>query len=87
MNSDVIAPPTPSLVAVRPDGAHAVVATFADGQRRRFDLAPHLGLPAFAPLRDPAVFGAVALQGTWAIEWPGEIDIHRDTLYFDGEPL
>ena len=63
------------------------MATFADGQKRRFDLAPHLDLVAFESLRDSAVFGAVALQGTWAIEWPGEIDIHRDTLYLDGEPL
>lgn len=77
---------TPKLVRVEPREDYALAVTFENGERRVFSLAPYLDLPVFRPLRDPARFREVALQGAWAVEWPGEVDIHRDTLYLEGLP-
>lgn len=65
---------------VRP--GYTVRVVFADGEVRDVDITPLLDTPAFAPLRDPELFGQVAideLSGT--IVWPGDLDLDRDVIY------
>lgn len=50
-----------------------------DGQQGYFDMTPHLALPGFSALRDPAYFNRVAiLYG--AATWPDGEDIAPETL-------
>ena len=41
----------------------------------------------FAPLRDPKIFGQLKIGegGRW-LEWPGEVDICADSLWYQAHP-
>ena len=59
---------------------------FAGGRKARFDIAPYVHAPVFAPLKDPDYFSkAVVSHGT--VEWPGGIDFDPDTLYLDSQNI
>ena len=59
---------------------------FADGRCAKFDIAPYIDAPVFAPLKDPDYFSrAVVSHGT--VEWPGGIDFDPDTLYLDSHSI
>ena len=66
---------------------YTVRVTFTDGTGRDIDLEPYLRGPIFEPLRDPANFGAVAVDpelGT--IVWPNGADLCPDVLYHGRPP-
>lgn len=79
--------PVPSLLKVsdvRPLPAHGLWLRFSDGSEKTFDFSALLSQPAFAPLRDEALFHTVYLDHgvpTWA---NGEIDIAPEYLYAHG---
>lgn len=63
----------PEMVAVIARPEHTV---------RDVDIAPLLDSAAFAPLRDPALFGQVKVdEETGTIVWPGDVDLDPDVIY------
>ena len=72
----------PEMVAVIARPEHTVRIVFADGEVRDVDVTPLLATPAFAPLRDPAVFEQVKVdEQTGTITWPGDVDLDPDVIY------
>jgi hypothetical protein len=68
---------------------YGLSVTFPDGTSRRVDLATLLeavGGPVFGPLRDPAYFAQVYIEG-FTVAWPNGADIAPEALYTDFEPL
>ncbi|MCW3020222.1 MAG: hypothetical protein JWN10_2530 [Solirubrobacterales bacterium] len=46
------------------------------------DITPLLDTPAFAPLRDPAMFEQVKIDDqTGTLTWPGDLDLDPDVIY------
>ena len=77
---------TPDVIAVRALPDYALLAQFATGEWRRFDMRAFLDYPAFAPLQDAALFQRAHVQhGT--VAWTEEIDLSPDTLYLRGHAV
>lgn len=77
---------TPDVIQVRPLPGYVLLAQFATGEWRRFDLRQYLHYPAFAPLQDPGLFQRARVQhGT--VVWTDEIDLSPDTLYLRGQVM
>jgi len=75
---------TPDVVAVKTLPDYTLLAQFATGEWRRFDMRGLLHYPAFAALQDPALFARAHVQhGT--VAWTDEIDLSPDTLYLRGQ--
>ncbi|TVQ93587.1 MAG: DUF2442 domain-containing protein [Chromatiaceae bacterium] len=75
---------TPDVVTVKVLSDFQLQAIFADGAVRRFDMKPYLQYPAFAALRDEALFQRAAVRhGT--VAWSDDIDLSPDTLYLKGD--
>ncbi len=74
----------PNLKAAIPLADYMLLLTFEDGEQRVFNVRPYLQYPAFAPLKEPFVFQQVRMiwEGE-GVEWPGEIDLSKDTLFLD----
>ncbi len=63
---------------------YVLLLTFNNGERKTFDVAPLMELPAYKPLTGR--FNAAHVEfGT--VVWPGDIDISPDKLYLQGTPL
>ena len=74
---------TPDVISVKVVPNFQLQATFADGAIRWFDMEPYLHYPAFAALRDEALFyRAFVRNGT--VTWSDDIDLSPDTLYLKG---
>lgn len=56
--------------------------TFANGEKRIFDVSPYVAYPAFKRLANPAFF-SLAHTDHGTVAWPGKIDICPDTLYVE----
>ncbi len=77
---------TPDVVAVTPLANFSLIAEFATGELRRFDMRPYLAYPAFHALENENLFmGAHVEHGV--VVWTDEIDLSPDTLYLRGESL
>ena len=79
--------PEPQLrvKSVRPASDYRLFIRFSNDEERVFDVKPLLNTPAFAPLKDKALFERVYINyGT--ILWPGGIDYCPDCLYAKSEP-
>ncbi len=75
---------TPDVVNVVATPDFSLLAEFATGERRRFDMKPYLDAPAFAALKDPGMFMRAHVErGT--VAWNDEIDLSPDTLYLRGQ--
>ena len=75
----------PYVKSVVPLEEYRLEIVFQNGERRVFDVRPYLREPAFAGLRNRAVFRAAQVVAG-SVEWPGEVDLSYDTLYVDGRP-
>ena len=74
--------PRVSAVETCPD--FRLLLTFRNGERRVFDAASLLNLPAYRRVRD--IFSSAQVEfGT--VVWPGDIDISPDTLYLKSVPI
>ena len=76
----------PDIKAALPLADYMLLLTFEDGEQRVFNVRPYLQYPAFAPLQEPSVFQQVRViwEGE-GVEWPGEVDLSKDTLYLDSK--
>ena len=63
-----------------------ILALFATGERRRYDVRPLLGRGAFRRLADPEAFAAVSVDEMGGVAWEAGPDLSRDTVYLAGEP-
>ncbi|WP_457654170.1 DUF2442 domain-containing protein [Rhodocaloribacter sp.] len=79
-------PETPKIVAVRPHDDYTLTLTFANGERRLFDLKPYLRSEVFRALRDLEWFQKVAVV-YGSLQWSGERDLAYDMLYRKSTPL
>jgi hypothetical protein len=72
----------PRVVAVRAVGAQSLHLTFADGVRKRVNIATLMRGPVFDPLRLPEVCAQVEIDhvaGT--TRWPNGVDLSPEVLY------
>ncbi len=76
--------PSLHVSGVRALGGHKLRVRFNTGDARIFDFAPLLNTPAFAPLKDEAVFRDVYIDYGVAVWNGGEIDIAPECLYSEG---
>jgi len=54
---------------------------FSDGMRKRVNLLPLLVGPVFEPLRDPAYFARVRVDGvTGTVGWPNGTDLAPEAI-------
>lgn len=75
---------SPDAVCVVPHPDFSLSVTFETGDRRRFDRAPFLDDPAFAPLAEDGLFmKARVVNGV--VTWTDDIDLSPDTLWLRGE--
>ncbi len=75
----------PKVKKVRPLPDYKLDLTFANGERRVFDLAPYLDTGVFKTLKERSQFlSARVVAGS--VEWSGEIDLSYDTLYLGSTP-
>ena len=73
----------PAVTAVHALPGYRLLLTFANGERKCFDMSPYLHYPVFRRLQNPGFF-ALAQPDYGTVTWPGEIDIAPETLYLDG---
>jgi hypothetical protein len=77
---------SPDAVAVEPLNNHQLLVSFADGQRKQFDMTPYLTYPLYRPLLDSNFFNQVRVEyGT--VTWEDDIDLSPDTLYLRSVPV
>ena len=75
----------PRVLRVQANDDHSLTITFTNGETRRFDVTPYLGLGVFQELRSLSYFKAVRpVLGT--IQWPNEQDFCPDSLYEESIP-
>lgn len=72
------------ISGVRPLHDHKLWVRFNNGEAKIFDFKPLLNTPAFAPLKDIAVFNSVYIDYGVTVWNDGDIDIAPDLLYRDG---
>lgn len=69
---------------VRPMRNHHLWVRFNTGEAKIFDFTPLLDKPAFAPLKDEAVFREVYIDFGITMWMDGDIDIAPEYLYQNG---
>ena len=81
------ATPLLKVVALQPMGNYTLLLWFNNEEARMFDFAQMLSSPAFAPLKDQAVFRSVVLDHG-VLTWNnGEIDIAPEYLFEHGQAI
>lgn len=70
----------PKVVDVQPRDDFSLLLTFANGERRVFDVSPYLNNGVFRELADVRYFRRVRVESGY-VTWPHEQDFCRDTLY------
>ena len=76
----------PYVKSVKPQDDYCLLLTFANGEKRVFDLKPYFDKPVFARLKNEAVFKTVK-AASGSVEWQGEIDLSYDTLYLESKAV
>jgi hypothetical protein len=78
----------PRIVNVEADPeTWTILATFATGERRRYDVGPVLGRGVFRRIHEPEAFAAVSVDELGGVVWEAGPDLSRDTVYPGGEPV
>ena len=73
--------PAIKVSGIRPMEDFFLWIRFSTGEARVFDLKPLLDSPAFAPLKDKAVFQGVYIDYGVAVWMDGDVDIAPEYLY------
>ncbi len=77
-------PGVKAAVALEP---YVVRVVFANGEVRDVDIEPILDGPIFRALRDPVVFGRVAVDECGeTVTWPHGADLDPEVLYGSEKP-
>jgi hypothetical protein len=72
---------------VEPNADFSLMLTFENGERRRFNMTPHIGRSVwFEELRDWNYFSQ-ARSDDGTVVWPNGQDLCPDTFYFDSTPI
>jgi hypothetical protein len=73
-----------TIERVAPAGGARLRLVWSDGVKAEVDLARWLEKPAFAALRDPAVFARVEI-GDWghSLVWPSGVEAGADALWLE----
>ena len=69
------------IIAVSPLEGYRLHVTFEDGVQGDVDLSARLFGTMFEPLKDPNLFGQVAIDEFGAVCWPNGADLAPDALY------
>lgn len=72
------------ISGVRPLDGYKLWLRFSNGETKVFDFSPELNYPAFAPLKDKAVFDSVYIDYGVTVWNDGAIDIAPEYLYENG---
>lgn len=88
--SNPVASPLPMLprilkVEVEPE-RHTIIATFASGEKRRYDVTPLLTKGVFRHIQGAEAFASVHVDEMGGVVWEAGPDLSRDTVYLAGEP-
>lgn len=75
---------TPKVVDVTPRDGFKLFLSFANGEKRVFDVSPYLDKGIFKELSDPNYFKRVK-PFFGGVRWPHEQDFGPDTLYFESK--
>ena len=75
----------PRAVAVQPLDDYTLLVTFANKEKKIFDVKPYFDFIQFQELQDKDIFNKVYISGL-SIEWINGQDICPDELYFDSKP-
>lgn len=65
---------------VKPVSNYHLILTFANGEKRKFDMKPYLDLGIFKELKDISKFNTVRISFD-TIEWDNEADMDPEILY------
>jgi len=75
----------PQITAVAALAEARLRVTFTDGSTKIYDCSALLREPAFAPLRDQALFGRAHVgPGGYGVVWNDEIDLSESELWLNG---
>lgn len=76
----------PRVINVKPEQNFSLVLTFSNGEVKRFDVNPYLGIGIFKELKDLSVFNSVK-PFLGSIQWSNGLDLCPDTLYLESKLL
>lgn len=76
----------PRVKAVKPNPDYTLTLTFTNGEVRRFDVKPYLGIGIFQELRDLSAFNSVR-PFLGSVQWVNGQDFCPDTLYEESVPV
>lgn len=74
----------PYVKTVKPQDDYCLLLTFANGEKRMFDLKPYLEKPVFQQLKNKTVFQTAKVV-SGSVEWQGDVDLSYDTLYIESK--
>lgn len=72
----------PRVINVKPEQDFSLLLTFSNGEVKKFDVKPYLGIGIFKELHDLTVFNSVK-PVLGSIQWVNGADLCPDTLYLD----
>lgn len=74
------------VTSVKPLDDMMMIVMFSNGEKRLFDASVLLKYPAFAPLRDEAVFRNAGVENGVVVWKDGDIDIAPESMYEQSYP-
>ena len=74
----------PAVKEVKPGIDYTLMLTFANGQKRRFDMKPYLDKGIFKELKDISKFNTVHISFD-SVEWDNEADFDPEVLFNQSE--
>jgi hypothetical protein len=72
----------PRVKHVKPEQNYTLLITFNNGEVKRFDVKPYLGIGLFKELQDLSLFNSVK-PFLGSIQWANGVDFCPDTLYLE----
>lgn len=76
----------PKILSVTPIEGYQLQVTFRNHETKVYDCGDVLNQPAFAVLRDPAMFRAVEVDaGGYGVRWNDELDLSEAELWLHGQ--
>jgi len=74
----------PRVTNVKPTQNYMLQITFSNGEVKKFDVKPYLGIGLFKELKDLSIFNSVT-PFLGSIQWSNGVDLCPDTLYLDSK--
>jgi len=74
----------PRVTNVIPEENFTLLITFSNGEVKKFDVKPYLGIGIFRELNDISLFNSVR-PFLGSIQWSNGVDLCPDTLYLESK--